>query len=102
MARESSKPTAAVAVRNPLLRNLVREDLEANGFHVTSVSATSGGDHADVVVTDSRTSIRGTSATIVVNGAIEFILPGRTVTYPSDCADKIPEILRNEVEGMAS
>jgi hypothetical protein len=102
MAHNVHLPTAAVVVRNPLLRNLVREDLERSGFAVIAVSASDDGSGADVVVSDRRDVIGGLDATVLINGAIEFLLPGRSVVYPISAVGSIPDILRRETQRKAS
>ncbi len=102
MARHVWKPTAAIVVRNPLLRNLVREDLERGGFAVTSVTATDTGEGAEVLVTDVRNVTRGSAATVRINGAIEFDLLDRTVIYPLTAVGDIPDIIRAETQRKAS
>src|SRR4051812_8832796 len=102
MTHQALRPTAAIAVRNPLLRNLLREDLEQNGFDVRSVSSTECGDRAEIVVSDGIVRIGGTSATIRIADVLEVPLPDRTVVYPARCVDRIPEIFRAETERRMS
>lgn len=56
--------TVAIALRNPDLRNLVRADLEAQGFVITSVTA---GPHTSPRVDVLVTEFAGTALRLIVH-----------------------------------
>ena len=96
--RSTGYASVAISLKAPLIRSLLREDLERSGFFVRSVSAGGGTDHADVVITDNGET-SGRLLTVRVGEALELQWKDGTLRYPLTKLDRLADMLRSEIDG---
>jgi hypothetical protein len=93
--------SVVITVHDPVLRNLLRNDLERNGFYVSSVSADHDFCPADIVISD-RNSAPGRKLTVRLAECGEPRSEDGTIWYPSIQLDRLPGFLRAELECRSS
>ncbi|HYZ91573.1 MAG TPA: hypothetical protein VFA34_04160 [Actinomycetota bacterium] len=87
--------SVAISLRAPVMRNLIRADLERNGFRVRSVSAGGRDEGADILVTDDGGT--GGRLTVRLNGEVEPLWRGDVLWYPVALLETLAPDLRREL-----
>lgn len=95
--RTSAYASVAISLKKPFIRNLLRDDLERNGFYVRSVSSGAATEPADIVITDAPAA-PGRLLTVHLNGEVELHWRDETLWFPMAQLDRLAKVLCMEIE----